>query len=206
MFQRFAVSIEPQSPDGLLIAAALAGEGEAFAHLVRRYQPALLRAAMSRLARTQWAEEAVQETFLCAHRWLDTYDSRFSFRTWLWRILLNQCSRVAQREQRQPATEVAACEPLCPGPSPLEQLLAREDSQRLHALLSRLPEAQADALRLRFFGELTFPEIAAAMQISEPGAKHRVKAGLLKLSEWLNGRQVANLPGWVDGECSGVRQ
>jgi RNA polymerase sigma-70 factor (ECF subfamily) len=67
----------------------------------------------------------------------------------------------------------------------LEQLLARESSQRVHALLSQLPEAQADALRLRFFGELTFPEIAAAMQISEPGAKHRVKAGLLKLSEWL---------------------
>jgi len=46
-------------------------------------------------------EEAVQETFLCAHRWLATYDSRYSFRTWLWTILLNQCSRQAKREARQ---------------------------------------------------------------------------------------------------------
>ena len=73
----------------------------------------------------------------------------------------------------------------CPSAPPLEQLLARESSAALSELLARLPEAQADALRLRFFGELTFPEIAAAMQCSEAGAKHRVKAGLLKLSEWL---------------------
>jgi DNA-directed RNA polymerase specialized sigma24 family protein len=44
---------------------------------------------------------------------------------------------------------------------------------------------QADALRLRFFGGLTFAEIAAAMQCSEPGAKNRVKTGLMTLSKWL---------------------
>jgi RNA polymerase sigma-70 factor (ECF subfamily) len=172
-----------------LVAAALAGEGEAFAHLVRRYQAALVRAAESRLGRRAWAEEAVQETFLCTHRWLESYDSRYSFRTWLWTILLNQCTRLAKREQRQPLSSLPAAaedEPECQAASPLDQLLASESCERLHALLSQLPEAQADALRLRFFGELTFPEIAAAMRISEPGAKHRVKAGLLKLSEWLN--------------------
>jgi RNA polymerase sigma-70 factor (ECF subfamily) len=52
-------------------------------------------------------------------------------------------------------------------------------------LLVRLPAVQADALRLRFFGELTFPEIATALGCSEAGAKHRVKTGLLKLSRWL---------------------
>jgi RNA polymerase sigma-70 factor (ECF subfamily) len=184
------VTWDAQSPDGLLIAAVLAGEVEAFALLVQRYQGALLRAAESRLLRRQWAEEAVQEAFLCAHRWLESYDSRYSFRTWLWTILLNQCTQLAKREQRQPAALAGGIaperEPTCPAASPLEQLLARESSERLHGLLSRLPVAQADALRLRFFGELTFPEIATAMRISEPGAKHRVKMGLLKLSEWLS--------------------
>jgi RNA polymerase sigma-70 factor (ECF subfamily) len=170
----------------MLIAAVLAGEGEAFAHLVQRYRAALVRAAISRLGRQQLAEEAVQETFLCAHRWLATYDSRFSFRTWLWTILLNQCSRQAEREARQPTAVAEPIERVCPQPTPLETLLAREDGRQLHALLARLPEAQADALRLRFFGELTFPEIAAAMQCSEQGAKHRVKVGLLRLSEWLS--------------------
>jgi len=185
-------AFDANSPDGLLIAAALAGEEEAFGLLVARYQGPLLRAAISRLARREWAEDAVQETFLCAHRWLATYDSRFSFRTWLWTILLHQCSRHAKREAKQAAAaagaevrggrgEVAGGLHL----SPLGQLLARENCERLHELLARLPAVQADALRLRFFGGLTFPEIAAAMQCSEAGAKNRVKSGLLRLGEWL---------------------
>jgi RNA polymerase sigma-70 factor (ECF subfamily) len=142
----------------------------------------------------------VQETFLCAHRWLATYDSRFSFRTWLWTILLNQCSRQGKREARQsvlanqsipamqsiPAADSSRDAP----PSPLDQLLVRESCERVQELLARLPEVQADALRLRFFGGLTFPEIAAAMRCSEAGAKNRVKSGLLRLAEWLKGSSV----------------
>lgn len=189
-------AFDDQSPDGLLIAASLAGAEDAFAHLVHRYQSPLLKAAHSRLGRRELAEEAVQEAFLCAHRWLHTYDSRYSFRTWLWTILLNQCARHAKREAKhlRAAAEPAVAnenkpttnqEARCPRALPLDQLLARENSSVLTELLARLPEPQADALRLRFFGGLTFPEIAVAMKCSEPGAKHRVKTGLLKLSEWL---------------------
>jgi len=87
---------------------------------------------------------------------------------------------------------------------PIDQLLARETNQQIQTLLSRLPEPQADALRLRFFGGLTFPEIAAAMGCSEPGAKHRVKTGLLRLAEWLSdGNQPG--PKLVPDSC-GVRR
>src|SRR6267142_402701 len=162
-----------------------------------RYQEPLLRAAVSRLGRRELAEEAVQETFLCAHRWLATYDSRYSFRTWLWTILLNQCSRQGKREARHGPTAgqsiPAARSSRDAEPCPLDQLLARESCERIHDLLARLPEAQADALRLRFFGGLTFPEIAAAMDCSEAGAKHRVKSGLLKLADWLQ-RSDSNQP------------
>ena len=177
---------DADSPEGLLIAAVLAGEDDAFAILAQRYYPSLVRTAVSRVGRREIAEEAVQETLLCAHRWLATYDSRFSFRTWLWTILLNQCSRQAKRESKHAAADPCgtAMEP-CSRNSPLDQLLAREASERVHELLTRLPEVQADALRLRFFGGMTFPEIAAAMQCSEAGAKNRVKTGLLRLAEWM---------------------
>jgi RNA polymerase sigma-70 factor (ECF subfamily) len=188
---------DASTSDGTLVAAIRAGDEAAFAVLVRRYQPALLRAAMSRLGQRQVAEEAVQETFLCAHRWLASYDSQYSFRTWLWTILLNQCTRLGKREARQKAApsgrgtdeslrelDAYAARP-AGEPSPLQRILNREDGERLQALLARLPVAQADALRLRFFGSLTFPEIAAAMQCSESGAKNRVKLGLLQLSQWL---------------------
>jgi RNA polymerase sigma-70 factor (ECF subfamily) len=184
---------DANSPDGMLVAAALAGHEQALALLAGRYQAALFRVALSRLGNRQLAEEAVQETLLCAHRWLSTYDSRFTFRTWLWTILLNQCARQAKREARQQAVHAEASRQVAAaGASPLAELLARERSEQVHELLSRLPTPQADALRLRFFAGLTFPEIAAAMRCSEPGAKHRVKTGLLKLARWL--RSPAECP------------
>ena len=67
----------------------------------------------------------------------------------------------------------------------MEALLASECRGNVQALLARLPQAQADALRLRFFGGLKFQEIAAAMDCSLTTAKSRVKQGLLQLSEWL---------------------
>lgn len=197
----------PTVADGPLIAAALAGDEAAFAQIARRYQGPLLNVARSRLGDRQLAEDAVQETLLCAYRWLHTYDSRYSFRTWLWTILLNQCSRIAQRRGKLPAAVVPnECSPhasqtLCwhtrqpfAEPSPIEHLLARENADRLHLLLARLPEAQADALRLRFFGGLKFEEIAQAMGCSVSGAKNRVRLGLTQLAFWLKSNDTVVAP------------
>lgn len=187
---------DPCASDSALVSAVLAGNREAFVSLVDRYERPLRAAARSRLGRSDWADDVVQETFLCLLKWLDTYDPRFSFRTWLWTVLLNQCTRHAQKQSRHaagpldwrsanseggaPLTFLASGEA-----APLDELLASESRGNIHALLARLPQAQADALRLRFFGGLKFQEIASAMECSLTTAKSRVKQGLLQLSEWL---------------------
>lgn len=178
----------------------LAGERESFRALVERYQGPLMRLAKNRLGRHQWAEDVVQETFLWAYKSLASYDSRYSFRTWLWTILLNQCARHYQKRSRQAELEVAsqadalrsphsalACDPTLPEDS----LLAQERSQELAAVLSELPEAQADALRLRFFGELKFQEIADVQGCSLTSAKNRVRAGLLGVAQRMGSQAVA---------------
>lgn len=181
--------------DGQLVVAVLAGQREAFAQIVARYHGPLFRLAVNRLGRRDWAEDAVQEAFLNAFRWLKTYDSRFSFRTWLWTILLNQCRATGKKQsQHQPADQaVGSLGLICPEPTPPDAAETREHAAQLHALLARLPEPQADALRLRFFGELSYPEIAAAMDCSVSGAKLRVRSGLAQLSAWLQKTDSANL-------------
>jgi RNA polymerase sigma-70 factor (ECF subfamily) len=180
-----------QSTDGTLIAAVLAGDSEAFAVLVERYQGPLRRLAESRLGNRDWAQDVVQETFLCAFKSLRGYDSRFSFRTWLWTILLNQCARHYQKRQRQAAILAGAVrdcpqhslQPLAGGePSPQETLLAKEQAEVLTQVLAALPDEQADALRLRFFGELKFQEIADVQGCSLTTAKNRVRFGLLQMA------------------------
>jgi len=185
-------------PDGLLVAAVLAGDRDQFAELVDRYHSPLLRVAYSRLGRREWAEDVVQEALLNAFKSLHTYDSQYSFRTWLWTILLNQCHRHYKKQTRsasvctwseQTSTETIAARQtasqLRSTESPSDQLMATERSDRLNAMLDQLPKKQADALRLRFFGGLKFREIALAMDCSLSTAKNRVRWGLTKMADQL---------------------
>jgi RNA polymerase sigma-70 factor (ECF subfamily) len=186
---------DPSLSDGAIIADVLAGRTERFAEIVRRYQGALRRAASSRLGSEHEADDAVQETLMCAFRSLASYDSRWSFRTWLWTILLNQCRRRRQRAGRWPqvrpwadhpqdeSTSLAGDGPPAESEGPAAALLSKERSQLLEALLQRLPEPQADALRLRFYGDLKFHEIADAMGCSLSSAKNRVRWGLTRMAE-----------------------
>jgi RNA polymerase sigma-70 factor (ECF subfamily) len=102
--------------------------------------------------------------------------------------LLNQCNRQYQRRARQAALEAESePRPLEQGSevSPPELLLAKERSELLSSLLAELPEVQADALRLRFFGGLKFQEIADVQGCSLTSAKNRVRGGLLQIAERL---------------------
>jgi RNA polymerase sigma-70 factor (ECF subfamily) len=192
--------------DGSIVDAVLSGDRDRFALLVERYQGPLRRMAENRLGRSDWAEDVVQESFLCAFKSLHTYDSRYSFRTWLWTIVLNQCRRHYQRHARRPSvTSWTECgRSRRPGDAadgcasqeatPPESLLAKERNERLAALLSRLPEEQADALRLRFFGGLKYHEIASAMPCSLSSAKNRVRWGLSKLSDMMRQAERRSAP------------
>lgn len=187
-----------QTPDGPIIEAVLAGQTERFTELVQRYRGPLLRLAQSRLGREDWAEDVVQETFLCTFKSLASYDSRYSFRTWLWTILLNQCRRHQRRHGRQPrvwswsdrqAEETSANSVIESPPSsevpPPAMLLNKERDQQLESLLNQLPDNQADALRLRFYGGLKYREIAETMGCSLGSAKNRVRWGLSKMSQMM---------------------
>ena len=175
-----------KSNDGEVVSAVLAGDTDRFAEIADRYQASLLRVARSRLGDPGRAEDAVQETFLSAFKSLHTYDSIYSFRTWLWTILLNQCRRAAKKQaarktvQEIPDGDESSLRSAMPGPASL--LLAKERAALLEDLLATLPESRADALRLRFFGNLKFQEIADTMGCGLSTAKLRVRSGLTRIS------------------------
>jgi RNA polymerase sigma-70 factor (ECF subfamily) len=177
--------------DADILSRVQNGEQELFGQLVVRYAARFLRVATSKLGDRVSAEDVVQETFLAAFAARDSYNSRFAVSTWLWTILLNRCrarwKHWCQRPWEQGAVAIDAMWDSLQQeePSTLAQLIAAEDSALLHRLLNELPEPQADALRLRFFGGLAYEEIATAMDSSLSGAKRRVKTGLEKLSTQL---------------------
>jgi RNA polymerase sigma-70 factor (ECF subfamily) len=171
-----------------------AGDLDRFVLLIRRYQRPLIRAALDRLGDRDWADDIVQETFLAAYAARASYNPSFSFRTWIWTILINLCKRQWKRKALRPSLlplsdwiasdRGQANHPEIPSTAH-GCLVQTEQVDRVRSLLAQLPEDQADALRLRFFGDLTFPEIAVAMGCSLNTAKSRVRYGLEKLGRAL---------------------
>lgn len=170
------------------------GDIALFNELVLRYRAPLLRVAHSKLGHAAWAEDLVQEAFLAAFAARHTFDPTFAFRTWMWTILLNLCRRQLKRSAKRP--QEISQSALANGPddvlaqlaiheSGLTQALLAERQERVAFCLAELPEVQADALRLRFYGGLKFDEIARTMNCSLNGAKRRVKHGLLTLAQQL---------------------
>jgi len=174
--------------DADVLAAVQAGERAAFELIVERYRPRLTRFARQSMGDGSVADDLVQETFVAVYTARDTFDRSFAFSTWVWTILLNLCRRELRRRSSLERTWARAADSLRTredAESSGERLEREEEASRLRQLLEELPVAQADALRLRFFGELSFEEIASAMGSSVSGAKVRVRKGLETLASRL---------------------
>jgi RNA polymerase sigma-70 factor (ECF subfamily) len=173
-----------------LMQQVQAGHHAAFEELVARYRPTLVRVAVSKLGDRSLGEDAVQETLLAAFAARHTFNPRYSFRTWLWTILLRLCALQWKKQRARWTPQTTGNTPgveeaPATGESALDGLLRHERSTLLLRALAELPEPQADALRLRFFAGLSYDEIAATMGSSVSGAKQRVKHGLERLAERL---------------------
>jgi RNA polymerase sigma-70 factor, ECF subfamily len=86
--------------DQALVERARAGDEDAFAQLVRRYTPMLMRLARMYVPTDALAEDVVQETWVAVLRGLDRFEGRSAFKTWLFRILVNRAKTRGVREHR----------------------------------------------------------------------------------------------------------
>jgi RNA polymerase sigma-70 factor (ECF subfamily) len=169
------------SDDAVLVQRALAGDEAAFEGLVTRHQRALFGVALRMLGDYDDARDATQAAFVKAYRKLATFDPKFRFFSWIYRILLNECLNT--RRGRRPY------EPLPPDlqlrPSPLEALEAAERRQRVQHALLALTFEQREVILLRHFGDLGYDEIAATIGIPVKTVKSRLYTARQRLIEML---------------------
>jgi RNA polymerase sigma-70 factor, ECF subfamily len=92
--------------DDELLSGLLTGDEQAFVMLVGRYQQPMLRLASSMVSSQQVAEEAVQDTWLGVVRGIEQFKGNSSFKTWLFRILVNRVRSAGSREPADPSIEV----------------------------------------------------------------------------------------------------
>jgi RNA polymerase sigma-70 factor (ECF subfamily) len=87
-----------------LVDALRRGEEAAFRRVVMQHHTALVRTARAFVRSSAIAEEVAQDTWLAVLGGLSTFEGRSSFKTWLFRILVNQARTRGQRESRSSAS------------------------------------------------------------------------------------------------------
>ena len=137
--------------DQVLLEKVKAGDFQAFAALVNRYEGKVYRLSMRMLRNQQDAEDALQETFLQVHRGLKSFEGRSTFSTWLFRLATNVClmkirhrdtepSKLLPLEDYLPQHEEGKHPQLQDWPDlPEEMLLSKESREKMLEALEKLP-------------------------------------------------------------------
>lgn len=163
---------EPLEPsDADLVAKARAGSRPAFEALVRRYQKPLYFLCLRYVRDHDAAADLTQRSFIRVMEKLQELRDAQIFRGWLFRIGAN----LALNHLRDTARFVdePALPPDEPAGAPEAQSLleAEEDSLALRRAVALLPTKQRMTLELRVYEELSFRDIAEALETTEGAAK-----------------------------------
>jgi RNA polymerase sigma factor (sigma-70 family) len=156
-----------------LIEAARAGDGSAFAELVRPQYQAAFRVAYGMLHDVAEAEDAVQEAAFKAWKRLSNLREGASLRPWFLAIVANQCRTVSKGrwwsvlKGEPPETQGRSVD-----------LAAAVDLRRA---LRRLGHDERLVLVLRYYLDMPFEEIATTLGISTKAARNRVERAVRRL-------------------------
>jgi RNA polymerase sigma-70 factor (ECF subfamily) len=170
--------------DAELVSRVLEGRTEAFTVLADRHAAACLRFATRMLGNREDAEDATQEAFLRAYRALPVHDSRSTFRTWLFTILVNRCRTALLHRHRRERRVRTDGEQVG-----LATVEADDASTELRLEISRaleaLPAEQREAFLLKHVEQLEYEEMAAITGHGVSALKMRVRRACTRLRQEL---------------------
>ena len=172
--------MEPTDQD--LLAGIEAGSDLAFDRLMRRYRRLVFRVAYGFTGDRESALDVVQETFLKVHSRLPGFRGEGQLRNWIVRIAANEAmnwNRSSSRFETKALDELVF---LRPDPRDENDPVIRASTERaLTRSLAALGPRHRLAIVMRYFGERSTKEIAAALECSEGTARNVLFRGLAKL-------------------------
>ncbi len=179
----------------LLVARILHGDSDAFDDVVERYRGMMLRLAYSIVRDQDIAEDAVQNAIIQAWQRLPTLREAGALRSWLMRIVVNQCISFKRRLARSAQF--------------LQQAYAGQETERAFQIASdaegvmegywdlaraigNLPAKQQQVINLHYYQGMTLPEMAQMLRISQNTLKKRIQSALARLREVLRSAEIDN--------------
>src|ERR1051326_6526665 len=181
--------METLGSDEVIVERALTGDAEAFGELVRRWERRIFALTYGMLGREEDARDATQETFIAAYRNLRGFRGEAKVSSWLHRIAVNQCITRQRRARVRGETGIedevgAAGESFLATTehaSPARATEAAERAEAVRRAVAALPPELREVVVMKEFEDLTFQEIADALQIPLSTVKSRLYTALKQL-------------------------
>ncbi len=165
------------------------GDMAAFGVLFRQYEKLVFRTAFLITGSKEAAEDALQEVFISVWKSRHTYDpSKGKLTTWLHRITVNQCSRGKARKVSPAVSleEKGVDLPEMKRSQPEDIMVSKLEYARLLKAMDSLDTKHRSVLVLRYFNDLSYQEIAEALEIPLGTVKSRLNQSLRYLREQMN--------------------
>ena len=142
---------------------------------VDEWQESLVRYAFFKVGNRADAEDVVQDAFLKA---ASTPAAIKNPKAYLFRTVTNGCIDSMKRKSK-----LLPIEQRMTAPSQSDEFEAQQEQQRIAQLLGRLPDKQAEVIRLHIHANLKFTEIAEVLEIPATTVKSRFTSGIERLKQ-----------------------
>ena len=169
-----------ERPDGEIITQCRNGDKHAYRLLIDRYKDAVYSTALRFTRDPSTAEEVAQDTFVKAWKYLDRFEGRSKFSTWLISIAVNKAKDSIKDKHRV----VNVADPDTGNETPFSQshdmegpeeaIMNDELGLQLQRLIDALPAMYKEAFVLRHVESLSYEEISGISKISIEAVKMRV--------------------------------
>ena len=173
--------------EGMLAAAALRGQEDAFRALMTRHREAAYRLIRAQVDDADAALDLTQESFIAAFTYLGRYDPVRPFRFWIMRIALNKCRDWRRRRAvrrfffgAKPIEEGVHVADAAPGPE--ADAVGRQELGRVRRAIDKLPDNLRSVLLLRTVESMSQTEVAQLLGISEKAVETRLYRARMKLT------------------------
>jgi RNA polymerase sigma-70 factor (ECF subfamily) len=170
--------------DEQLVESSLDGNRDAFQSLVRRHRRALVNHIYRHIGKRDAALDLAQEVFLKVYLSLSSFDPRYRFTTWLYRIASNCAIDYLRKKKPQTCSlhgdsqdgHADNTDRTLAGndPSPDDMLRLRELQGRLEHAIRRLPPEYRQLILLRHRQHCRYDEIARIAQLPLGTVKNRI--------------------------------
>jgi RNA polymerase sigma-70 factor, ECF subfamily len=155
-----SLSLMVETSDKALVVKAQQGDIDAYKILVERHQRRIFYIGIKFHKNYEDAEDFTQEVFIKAYENVRTFSNNVPFSAWIYRIGYNHGINRISRKQPILLSEEAAVELPARSDTPEKALEKKEQRVKVGEIITKLPDIYHTVIKMRFFDELSYAEIA----------------------------------------------